>query len=76
MQAYILTRVEGGKERVIREQMQKSPAVKEMSFVHGEYDLVLKIETQDLESLDKFLFDELRQANGIKETTTLIVAYV
>ena len=76
MQAYILARVEGGKERVIREQLRTSPAVKELTFVHGEYDMVLKVEAPDLEGLDKFLFNELRQADGIKETATLIVAYV
>ena len=76
IQAYILAKVEGGKERALRDQLKNSLSVKELTFVHGEYDMILRVEAADLEALDRFLFGELRQASGVKETMTLIVAYV
>jgi DNA-binding Lrp family transcriptional regulator len=74
--AYILAKVQGGKEKTIREELSGSEFVKELTFVHGEYDMLLKVEAQDLEELDGFLFNKLRQISGVKETMTLIVAYV
>lgn len=76
IQAYILAKVDGGKEQALRDQLKVSLSVKELTFVHGEYDMILRVEAADLDGLDRFLFGELRQAPGVKETMTLIVAYV
>ena len=46
--------------------------VKEIVRTYGEYDLVIKVESQTLDNLDNFIFNKLRTIEGVTATTTLI----
>lgn len=48
--------------------------VKEIMMTYGEYDLVIKVESQSLEDLDNFIFNKLRTIDGVSGSTTLIEA--
>ncbi len=71
--AYILVKVEAGKEREVGSQL-KNKMINEASLIYGAYDLILRVRAPLPEKLDEFIFSELRQINGVKETATCIVA--
>jgi DNA-binding Lrp family transcriptional regulator len=71
--AYILVKVEAGKENEVGSQL-KNKAISEASMIYGAYDLLLKVRVPLPEKLDEFIFKELRQIEGVKETATCIVA--
>lgn len=74
--AYTLVRVETRKNVGVFNTIRKLPAVKEVTPVYGEYDLLVKSETKTLEELDSFIYNSLRTISGIKMTTTMIVAKI
>lgn len=54
--------------------MRTYAEVKEIVLTYGEYDLILKVESNSLEELDAFIFHKLRATEGVNATTTLIEA--
>ena len=70
--AYILCVTEVGKEKEVQEALKKYSEVKEAYIVYGEYDIVLKIELNDLKDLDSFITKKLRAIGKIEMTSTMI----
>jgi len=73
--AYVLAKVQTGREGEIRKALATDECVKELNFVYGQYDLILKVEAAGIEELDMFIFERLRRLAGVQETMTLIAAY-
>ncbi len=48
--------------------------VKEVVLTYGEFDIMVKIETNSVEELDYFIFKKIRTIKGVDSITTLIVA--
>lgn len=48
--------------------------VKDVILTYGEYDLIIKVNSDSLEDLDHFIFNKLRTAEGVAATTTLLEA--
>ena len=74
MTSYTLARVEPAKDLKVYDLVKQLPGVKEVITTYGEYDLIIKVEVDSLDSLDDFVFNKLRIIEGIKLTTTLINA--
>lgn len=74
--AYILVKVEAGKDKEILEEIKKMSGVKETALTYGAYDLHIEISFDTMEELDKFIFDGIRKVPGVKETVTLVVPKV
>ena len=72
--SYTLARVEPAKDRDVYDLVKKLSGVKEVITTYGEYDLIIKVEVDSLDSLDDFIFNKLRVIEGIELTTTLINA--
>ncbi|MFX0168330.1 MAG: Lrp/AsnC ligand binding domain-containing protein [Candidatus Hodarchaeota archaeon] len=72
--AYILVKAAPGKESEVLDRVKKMKPVAEAELVYGEYDLILKTQMKLPESLDDFVFNTLRQINGVISTTTCICA--
>ena len=70
--AYILAKVEAGKDVQVLEEVKKVSGVKKATATYGIYDLHVEVEFSVLEELDRFIFDGIRRIPGIKETVTLI----
>ncbi len=70
--AYTLVRVEHSKLEKIAAKMKKLRFVKEVTPVYGEYDIVVKTETNSIEELNFFIYNELRKIPGLTATTTMI----
>lgn len=69
--AYILARINLGREYELLEQINKLPNIDEVRIVYGEYDMVIKVRVNTLSELDKIV-THIRKLNGIVTTTTLI----
>ncbi len=72
--AYIMVRVDAGKERDVLKAVNGWPEVKEAHIIYGEWDLVLKIQVDSIENITSFVVDKLRTIPEVKLTSTMIVA--
>ncbi len=70
--AYTLMRVEHSKLEKLAANMKKMRFVKEVTPVYGEYDIIVKTETNSIEELNLFIYNELRKIRGLTATTTMI----
>lgn len=75
MLAYILARIEAGKDREIFNEIKKLAEIKRASATYGMYDLHIEVEFDTVEELDAFVFNKIKIL-GIKETVTTIVAEI
>jgi len=48
--------------------------VKEVTPVYGEYDMIVKTETESIKELTLFIYNQLRTISGLTMTTTMITA--
>lgn len=71
--AYVLAKVESGKDQEVLEEVKKIPGVRNVAPTYGMYDLHVEVSFETMEALDNFVFDEILRVAGIKETVTLIV---
>jgi len=72
--AYILAKMEAGKDEKIFESIKELREIKEASATYGVYDLLIKVSFEKVEELDRFIFDVVRRIPGVKETVTMIAA--
>ncbi len=74
MEAVVFLNIDIGSEDKIMEQLAAIPEVKAVYFVYGPYDLVIKIEAPDIDKIRSVVREKVRKIDGIRSTTTLIVA--
>lgn len=72
--SYTLVRILPIKDKEVYRNVKTFSEVKEVILTYGEYDLILKVESNSLEDLDRFIFNKLRTTDGVSATTTLIEA--
>ena len=71
--AYVLVNTELGKEAEALERLQNLRAVKESYHAYGVYDILLKVEAEDVKDLKDTVFSEIRQVDSVKNSLTMIV---
>ena len=72
--AYVMVRVDAGKERDVLEKVTKWEEVKEAHIIYGEWDIIIKVEVDSIEDITSFVVDKLRTLEDVKLTSTMIVA--
>ena len=72
MLAFILAKVESGKDREVLREIKKLKEAKRAYPTYGIYDLIVEVQFDTSKELDSFVFDKIRRINGIRETATLI----
>ena len=70
--AYVLAKVESGKDEEVLKEVRKIPGVHHAVPTYGMYDLHVEASFETMDDLDRFVFDQVRRINGVKETVTLI----
>lgn len=70
--AYVLAKIEAGKDDEVLSETQKLAGVKEATPTYGVYDLHIEVEFGTIEELDAFIFNKIRRILGVKETVSLI----
>ena len=71
--AFVLINAETGKEREIYWELKKIPYVIESNIVYGVYDLIIRLETEDLDTLKAIITKNIRTMKFINKTFTLIL---
>ena len=74
--AYMLINCELGSESFIIEQLKLLPNVKEARGVFGNYDILVKIKAESLESLRDIVTFKIRKIPKIYCTTTIMCSKV
>ena len=74
IEAFVLLTVEVDKvEEVIKNINKKLPSVKEAKGVTGPYDVILRVDANDLKELTREIVSKIYRINGVIDTTTAIV---
>ena len=71
--AYVLFKVNSGTEREVCQKIINFDEVLEADVIFGEYDVVAKISATDLDALEDFLSQKLRNVPSIVLTSTMLV---
>ncbi|MEM4229452.1 MAG: Lrp/AsnC ligand binding domain-containing protein [Thermoproteota archaeon] len=71
LRAYLLIVCEVGLERDIEETIRRVANVKDVDVVYGEYDIIVKIEVNDIKQLEGVV-SEIRRIKGVLRTMTLL----
>ena len=71
--AYVLISCDMGQEHGTLEQLKSIPQIKTAMITYGEYDIVVKIETNSAEELAQIISSQIRQIQKIRSTITLHV---
>ncbi|OQC52274.1 MAG: putative HTH-type transcriptional regulator [Euryarchaeota archaeon ADurb.Bin023] len=70
--AFALIVGDAGKEKKILESLKSMKEVEEAYIVYGEYDIVVKVNVEQLKDLDPFLTEKIRNIDGVQMTSTMI----
>jgi DNA-binding Lrp family transcriptional regulator len=71
--SYVLFKVNSGTEREVCQKIVTFDEVLEADVIFGEYDVVAKISAADLDALEDFLSQKLRNVPSIVLTSTMLV---
>ncbi len=71
---FVLINVELGKDKKVYDELIKKEKFKEVYFLFGAYDLIVKIEAKDFNELSNIVFNEIRTIPGVRSTKTLPAA--
>ena len=74
METYIMLNVKAGTEDEVCEELVNFEEVEEVATIYGEYDAVLKVKARDMNHLDQFILNSLREMPNIILTATMIIA--
>jgi len=59
-------------EKKVYENLKQIPNITEVHPLFGEYDILLKIECDDIDSIGEIIINNIRSINGVMDTKTLI----
>jgi DNA-binding Lrp family transcriptional regulator len=71
--AFVLINTELGSEEEIVSELNKIEGVKEVYQVYGVYDIVVKIEAENMEKLKDMVTWKIRHLDRVRSTLTLVV---
>jgi DNA-binding Lrp family transcriptional regulator len=72
-QAYVIIHCKTGMEEWVIRNLKKIEGVKEVAGVLSLYDIVVKIEAKDQDTLEKIITKQIRKVQHIHTTMTLMV---
>lgn len=70
--AFVLISAETGGEQGIMNSVKKIRQVKDAYKVYGIYDIVVRLETKDMDELNKIVFWNIRRLDRVRSTVTMI----
>jgi DNA-binding Lrp family transcriptional regulator len=72
--AYVLFKVSSGTEREVCQKLIEFSEVVHADIIFGEYDVVAKVETSELDNLEEFISLKIRNVPNVLVTSTMIVS--
>ncbi len=74
MMAYVLVKVEPGKESEVAQEIVRVKEIREAAWTYGFCDILLKAEVKSTQELDRTVLKRLRNTPGVASTETMIVS--
>ena len=71
--AYVLINAELGREKTVLKDLRAIENVSEVHLVYGVYDIIVKVEAENMEKLKEILTFKIRRMNEIRSTLTMTV---
>ena len=72
--SYTLARVVPAQDKAVYSELIALDAVKGVVVAYGIFDMMITIESENIDELDHIVFNKIRKIEGIVSTTTLIGA--
>jgi len=72
MLAFLLITVVKGSERIVGDKLLELDNVRNVHMLYGEFDLIARVDVEDIVSLQNFIIEKIRPIRGIERTDTLI----
>jgi DNA-binding Lrp family transcriptional regulator len=72
--AYVLFKVSSGTEREVAQKLIEFNQVQQADVIFGEYDVVAKLKTKDLNALEDFVSENVRNVPNVLVTSTMIIS--
>jgi len=72
--AYVLFKVSSGTEREVCQKLIEFDDVIQADIIFGEYDVIAKVATQDLDKLEEFVSLKVRNVPNVLVTSTMIIS--
>ncbi len=73
---YMLLTTKYGKEREVSEYLMKFEEVEDVHILYGQFDIIMKIKSQDMKHIEDFILNQVRTNKDIESTETLIASDV
>lgn len=71
--AYVLIKTVHGKLKIVSSKLESFSEVDELDEVFGQYDIIIKVLTENRGEMKRFLQNKLLILEGIQSTETLMV---
>lgn len=71
-EAYVLLNVDYKKQKMIVEQAKKLPTVKSVKTTYGIYDILIVLESNNMQEIKQTIDVDLHNIDGINNLTSLI----
>ncbi len=71
---YILINAELGMEEDLLQELRKMENIKEAYLTYGVYDVIVKVEAENMENLKELVAFKIRRMKEVKNTLTMTVA--
>nr|ANV81020.1 hypothetical protein [uncultured Candidatus Thalassoarchaea sp.] len=71
---YVLVNVEPGAETSVFEQLSELSFVSDINHLFGDYDIIIKIEAEGIDTIAGMVVESIRSISGISNTKTLACA--
>ena len=72
--AYVLFKVSSGTEREVAQKLVEFEEVLQADIIFGEYDVIAKLSTKDLDTLENFVSEKVRNVSNVLVTSTMIIS--
>jgi DNA-binding Lrp family transcriptional regulator len=72
--AYVLFKVASGTERDVAQKLIEFNEVNQADIVFGEYDVIVRMATDDLDKLEEFVSQSIRTVPNVLVTSTMIIS--
>ncbi|MCX6644276.1 MAG: Lrp/AsnC ligand binding domain-containing protein [Candidatus Bathyarchaeota archaeon] len=72
--AYVLFKVASGTERDVSQKLIEFDEVMQADIVFGEYDVIARVATDDLDKLEEFVSQKVRTVPNVLVTSTMIIS--
>ena len=72
--AYVLINCDLGCETALIDELKHHDSIKEVLGVFGAYDIIVKLESANVENLRDIILWKIRKLNRVRSTLTLMIA--